>query len=158
ALAFPILVKSGVRSQESGDGGRGASKGAPSPTPGQDLVTGVLSFFSRAMRQPDDDLQPIFTALGSQIGQFLARRRAEEALRLSRSRLRRLFASNILAILEAALEGGVLDANDAFLRLVGYTREELFSGRLRWTELTPPEYRDLDLRAIEQLRHGGPGG
>jgi PAS domain S-box-containing protein len=138
ALAFPILVKSGNREQ--------------------DLVTGVLSFFSRAMRQPDDDLQPIFTALGSQIGQFLARRRAEEGLRVSESRLRRLFESNILAILEADLEGGVLDANDAFLRLLGYTREELFSGRVRWTELTPPEYRDLDLRAVEQLRHRGPGG
>jgi PAS domain S-box-containing protein len=138
ALAFPILVKSAVREQ--------------------DLVTGVLSFFSRAMRQPDEDLQPIFTALGSQIGQFLARRRAEEALRLSESRLRRLFESNILAILEADLEGGVLDANDAFLRLLGYTREELFSGRVRWTELTPPEYRDRDRRAIEQLRHRGPGG
>ena len=42
-------------------------------------------------------------------------------------------------------EGRILEANDAFLRLVGYSREDLASGRVRWTELSPPEWRERDV-------------
>lgn len=43
-------------------------------------VLGVLEFFSREIRQPDHDLLQMFAAIGSQIGQFTERKRAEEAL------------------------------------------------------------------------------
>ena len=47
------------------------------------------------------------------------------------------------------------EANDAFLELVGYSREDLESGRLRWPDLTPPEYVGLDeLAHDEELRFG----
>jgi two-component system, sensor histidine kinase and response regulator len=49
----------------------------------------------------------------------------------------------------------MIDANDAFLKLVGYSRQELASGTIRWDSLTPPEYSDLDRRAIDQLRTTG---
>ena len=42
------------------------------------------------------------------------------------------------------------EANDAFLELVGYTREDLLTGRLRWPDLTPPEYFALDELAHEE--------
>ena len=49
----------------------------------------------------------------------------------------------------------VPEVNDAFLELVGYTREDLASGRLNWRELTPPEYATLDELAHEEgLRCG----
>ncbi|WP_217478525.1 PAS domain-containing protein [Pararobbsia alpina] len=44
------------------------------------------------------------------------------------------------------LEGRILEANDAFLRIVGYDREALKAGRLRWTDLTPPEWLERDRR------------
>ena len=57
-------------------------------------------------------------------------------------KIRRLLDANIIGIIIWDFEGRILEANDAFLRMVGYDREDLASGRLRWTSLTPPEWRD----------------
>ena len=53
------------------------------------------------------------------------------------AKVRRLVDSNIIGILIVNLDGQIIEANDAFLRMVGYEREDLVSGRLRWTDLTP---------------------
>ncbi len=62
--------------------------------------------------------------------------------------IRRLVDSDIVGIFIWDIEGRILDANDAFLQIVGYEREDLRSGRLWWTDLTPPE---LLARELEQL-------
>jgi PAS domain S-box-containing protein len=51
--------------------------------------------------------------------------------------------------------GHITEANDAFLRLVGYTRDELLSGQVRWTDMTPPEFKHLGERAVESLTTAG---
>jgi PAS domain S-box-containing protein len=79
------------------------------------------------------------------------RRRAEDALRQSEARFRRLFESNIIGITLIEIGGEILDANDAFLGIVGYSRQELNAG-LRWDEMTPPEYRQLVDQAIEEMK------
>ena len=71
------------------------------------------------------------------------------------SRIRRLVDANIIGILIWKLEGRILEANDAFLAMVGYDREDLVAGRLHWTELTPPEWRDRDERVVAELRSTG---
>lgn len=83
------------------------------------------------------------------------RKRADAALRASERRFQRLIDSNIVGITLSDLQGRITDANDALLQLVGYSREDLLAGRLRWDDLTPPEYRPLDERAIEQARRTG---
>jgi two-component system cell cycle sensor histidine kinase/response regulator CckA len=83
------------------------------------------------------------------------RKRAEEALRRSEARVRRLVESNIIGISTGDLSGKLIDANDAFLGLLGFSREELLSGEMRWDALTPPEYRDTDQSAVEQLKSTG---
>ena len=60
------------------------------------------------------------------------------------ARIRRLVDANIIGIFFWDLKGRILEANDAFLLMVGYDREDLASGRVRWTDLTPPEWRDRD--------------
>src|SRR5262249_43892614 len=60
------------------------------------------------------------------------------------SRIRRLVDANIIGIMLWDLQGRILEANDAFLRIVGYTREDVVSRGVRWTDLTPPEWRDRD--------------
>jgi two-component system cell cycle sensor histidine kinase/response regulator CckA len=80
-----------------------------------------------------------------------ARREAERALRQSEARFRRLEESGILGITIADVHGNILDANDTYLKMLGYSREDLASGHLRWSELTPPELLPLGLRAVEQL-------
>ncbi len=66
-------------------------------------------------------------------------------------KIRRLVDSNIIGVMIWNLEGCILEANDAFLRIVGYDREDLAARRLHRTMLTPPEWRDLDARNIAEL-------
>jgi PAS domain S-box-containing protein len=66
-------------------------------------------------------------------------------------KIRRLVDANIIGIIIWDLEGRILDANDAFLGMVGYDREDLASGRLHWTSLTAPEWRDRDARTMAEL-------
>ena len=63
--------------------------------------------------------------------------------------------ANIIGIIIADREGRILEANDAFLRILGYDREDLVSGRVRRTELTPPEWRDHNIRALAELDSTG---
>ena len=67
------------------------------------------------------------------------------------AKIRRLVDSNIIGIFITGLKGQVLEANDAFLRLVGHDRDDLISGRIRWTDLTPQEWREHDKRALAEL-------
>ncbi|MBD0325097.1 MAG: PAS domain S-box protein [Pyrinomonadaceae bacterium] len=79
------------------------------------------------------------------------RKRAEATLRESEARFRRVVESNLIGVSFSTLSGAITYANDAYLNLLGYTREELQQGKIRWDELTPPEYRHLDERSIEEI-------
>src|ERR1700736_4641922 len=57
------------------------------------------------------------------------------------AKIRRLVDANIIGIFIWESEGQIFEANDAFLRMLGHDRKDLVAGRLRWTELTPPEWR-----------------
>ena len=71
------------------------------------------------------------------------------------SRIRRLVDANIIGIYLWDLEGRIIEANDTFLRMVGFDREDLVSGRMLWTDLTPPEARDRTVRAVEEMKITG---
>nr|WP_245332694.1 AAA family ATPase [Bradyrhizobium erythrophlei] len=76
-------------------------------------------------------------------------------LREREARIRRLVDSNIIGIIIWDFQGRIIEANQAFLDLLGYSREDLISGRLRWTELTPAEWRRTDERARAELKAAG---
>jgi PAS domain S-box-containing protein len=78
-----------------------------------------------------------------------------ESLRESESRFRRLFESNTLGIHFASVNGIITESNDAFLQMIGFTRQEMQEGRLRWDEITPAEYQEADRRAVAQLQAKG---
>src|SRR5258705_5712575 len=67
------------------------------------------------------------------------------------AKIRRLVDANNIGIIIWDLEGRILEANDAFLRMGGYDREDLISGRLNRTDLTPPEWREHDARTDAEL-------
>jgi PAS domain S-box-containing protein len=50
---------------------------------------------------------------------------------------------------------GIIEANDVFLNMIGYSRDDLVAGRLDWAKMTPPEYLPKDMHALEQLRTQG---
>jgi PAS domain S-box-containing protein len=70
-------------------------------------------------------------------------------------KLRQLVDANIIGIFFWAKDGRILDANEAFLRIVGYDRDDLICGRLRWTELTPAEWRGADNKCLADLQATG---
>lgn len=83
------------------------------------------------------------------------RKRAEETLRDKEARIRRLMDANIIGIFFGDLSGHITDANDAFLEISGYSREEVLARSFRWTDITPSEYKPADRHACEELKMFG---
>jgi PAS domain S-box-containing protein len=83
------------------------------------------------------------------------RQRVEAALRESESRFRRLSDSNMMGIMFWDLKGRITEANDAFLEMLRYTREDLQAGRINWEDVTVKENRALDERAFAEMRDTG---
>ena len=84
-----------------------------------------------------------------------AAEKATSSLRQAEVRFSRLREAGILGMIVTELDGHVVDINDTLLDLIGYSRDEILSGRVTWTNLTPPEWHELDQRAVEQLRTTG---
>ena len=99
------------------------------------------------------------TRLGTAIARELreregreAHKKAERALQESEARFLRLSESGVVGIMIAEASGAVVEANDTFLGMVGYTREDLRAGSVRWSDMTPPEWSSLNVTVGEQLR------
>src|SRR4029077_10309722 len=71
------------------------------------------------------------------------------------TKIRRLVDSNIMGVFIWDFDGPILEANDEFLRMVSFDREDLISGRIRWADLTPPDWRDRNNARIEQQKSSG---
>jgi PAS domain S-box-containing protein len=80
---------------------------------------------------------------------------ANRNLAESEARIRRLVDSGIIGIYIWDFEGRVLEANGEFLRMVNYDREDLVAGRIRWTDLTPPDWRDRTSAKMERQKSSG---
>jgi PAS domain S-box-containing protein len=84
-----------------------------------------------------------------------AEAQVRELARGLEAKIRRLVDANVVGIVMWNLEGAITEANDAFLHIVQYGREDLACGRMRWTDLTPAEWRGSDERALAELRATG---
>ena len=83
------------------------------------------------------------------------RKQADEKLRESEERLRRAIEIETVGVIFFKTDGSITDANDAFLRMSGYNREDLVEGLVRWDEMTPPEWMPHSLKAIEEFKSTG---
>ena len=81
-------------------------------------------------------------------------RRAEAAVRDGSELMGRLREANVLGVVVVG-EHRVIEANDAYLDIIGYTREDLAAGRIAWREITPPEWIEAEQDAVAQLRRTG---
>ena len=95
----------------------------------------------------------VLELLASQAAISLENARLYNDLREREARIRRLVDSNIIGIVIWDFQGRIIEANHAFLDIVGYAREDL--ALLRWTELTPAEWRDVDDQAFAELHATG---
>jgi len=85
------------------------------------------------------------------------REHLQRALAYSQDRMRRLAQSGVVGVISWDVSGSILDANDTFLAMLGFTQEELAWGRLDWRALTPPEWAAADARSLEELHERGIG-
>jgi PAS domain S-box-containing protein len=97
----------------------------------------------------------VLKLLASQAAISLENTRLYGELEEREAKIRRLVDANIIGIFIWDFGGRILEANDAFLRMVGYDREDLVSGRLRWTDLTPPEWHERDAQWVEEHKRTG---
>src|SRR5262245_56508637 len=98
----------------------------------------------------------VLNVLASQAAISLENTRLYRDLEEREARIRRLVDAIIIGLFIWNLAGEILEANEAFLHTVGYDREDLASGRLRWTDLTPAELLDRDLQQfVPELKSTG---
>jgi PAS domain S-box-containing protein len=71
------------------------------------------------------------------------------------ARFRRLVDSNVQSVFFWNTQGQITGANDAFLSLLHYTREDLMAGQIGWKAITPPEYAEIDIGALEDIAFAG---
>ncbi len=97
----------------------------------------------------------VLELLAAQAAISLENTRLYGDLREREAKVRRLVESNIIGIFVWDLDGRIIEANEAFLHMVGYSRDDLSSGRMRWSELTPAELSAADERAVDELKATG---
>ncbi|MFO0889396.1 MAG: PAS domain-containing protein [Isosphaeraceae bacterium] len=78
------------------------------------------------------------------------RRLAVEALSRNQERLRRLYDADLIGVMTVMEDGRILDANDAFLAMLGYTRDDLRAGPLNWRAMTPPDALASELEMVKR--------
>ncbi len=82
-------------------------------------------------------------------------RQAKVARQDSEAQFRRVVESNLIGFLFWETTGQVIDANDAFLQMVGFSRADLAAGGVNWKTLTPPEYAEQDEQVLAELARSG---
>ncbi|MBN3846821.1 AAA family ATPase [Paraburkholderia sp. Ac-20342] len=97
----------------------------------------------------------VLKLLASQAATTLENARLYQELAEREAHIRRLIDANIVGIAIWHTAGRIFEANDAFLRIIGYCRDDLVAGRIRWTELTPPEWHEIDRQKIQTLMTAG---
>jgi len=120
---------------------------------------GIIPATEREVLALDGSVLEVETATASHIsgGDLVVQvvwRDITERKRIQR-RFSRLVEGNVQAVFFWNVDGTITDANDAFLRMTGYNREDLASGALNWQALTPPEYLEADRRALAEIAEKG---
>ncbi len=111
----------------------------------------IEGFHPDFRRWLDIHIYPNPDGLSFYLHDITERKQAEEALRESEARFRGLMDSNIIGITVSDRAGCIREANEAFLALVGYTREDLAAGQIQWQGLTSPECQaqhDQDMKNL----------
>jgi PAS domain S-box-containing protein len=119
-------------------------------------VVGVMEFFSSDVRAPDQRVLATMSVLGSQVGQFVARRRAEDEVRASESRMRAMLEAALDAVATMDHQGRVIGWNHAAEKIFGYPASEA-TGREMAELIVPPRLRDAHRRGLARFRETGRG-
>ena len=101
------------------------------------------------------DRVTVLKVLATQAAISLENSRLYRDLAEREAKIRRLVEANIIGVFIGDFYGRILEANDAFLRIVGYGREDLAAGHINWKDLTPRDWRERDAQWIEEHKRTG---
>ncbi|UYZ57897.1 PAS domain-containing sensor histidine kinase [Hymenobacter latericus] len=118
---------------------------------GGELVAVLFVHYQQA-HQSDGDELALLTETAERTWAAVIRARTEDALRRSEERLQRAISIETVGVMFFNFDGTIHDANEAFQRMSGYTHQDFVSGRVRWDEITAPEFMPATRKAVEQLR------
>jgi PAS domain S-box-containing protein len=126
------------------------------PLTNQAKLTGALYLENNlAARVFSPSRIAVLKLVASQAASSLENARLYRDVAEREAKIRRLVDANIIGIMFWNAKGDILEANDAFLRIIGYEREDLISGRMRWRDLTPTQLRQGSEYAQEELQQTG---
>jgi PAS domain S-box-containing protein len=117
-------------------------------------MLGVIEFFTTARRRADEDLLATMNSLGSQIGQFVERRRAEQAVRDADARKSAILNAAFDCVVTMDHRGDIVEVNAATERTFGYRADELI-GRELAAVMIPPDLREAHRRALNRYIETG---
>ncbi|GII03572.1 chemotaxis protein CheB [Planobispora takensis] len=120
----------------------------------QSAIEGMLAGADDYIVKPFS-ARELLARVGAQLELSRMRRATERALHVSEERLRRILETENVGVLHFDDTGTLIDANDAFLRISGYTRADVESGGLNWQWMTPPEWATVSEQQMEQLAATG---
>ena len=126
------------------------------PVSNQAKVVGVLYLENNLARRVFAPARvAVLKLLASQAAISLENSRLYHDLAEREAKIRRLVDANIIGIFIWDFDGRILDANEAFLAMLGRRRDDLVAGRLRWTEITPAEWRERDAKIMHEHKKTG---
>jgi PAS domain S-box-containing protein len=124
------------------------------PISGANEILGVIELFAREAREPDPALFEMVAVVGSQVGQFMERKFAEQEIKGSEELKTAMLEAAFDCVIAMDHEGNVLEFNPAAEQAFGYTREDVIGKEL--AELViPPHLRDRHRRGLERMLAGG---
>jgi PAS domain S-box-containing protein len=120
------------------------------PQTGQ-LIERYYNFVYQPVRDSQGEVDGVLIH-GVEVTEQVYRR---QKIQENEARLQRLVNSNVIGISFTHANGAIIDANERFLRMLGYTRDDVAAGRLDWTALTVPEYAARDREALQEIKRDG---
>ena len=119
-------------------------------------VLGVIEFFTDEVAEPDQALLRVMDAIGSQVGQFIERKRAESAVRDSEARKSAILEAALDAVITMDHSGNVVEMNPAAEEIFGYRRDDVV-GREMADLIIPPHLREQHREGLARYLETGSG-
>lgn len=116
----------------------------------------LVLIFGISPRLPfDDAYKTFFELIGNRIAGLMQSDIQQQQLAQAAKRFSTLVEANPFGMIIGGLDGSLSYVNPAFLQILGYSESDVSAGSVRWDRLTPPEFEDVDARAVQQLRASG---
>ena len=140
--------------QDPADVGASCMLGLPLVT--RDMLVAVLYLETdRDSEAFTPDRMAVLRVLASSAATSLERSRRYAELQDRDRMIHRLVDANIIGVASCDAEGRIVDANDAYLDILGYSRDDFTSGQIAWRDLTPPEWQAVSMQAVAEIQATG---